>query len=768
MAPRKKESALVLCDRAVVLGNTIAIRMLEYLSTVKHQVQGFRELANEFLEVSRILWAIESGLNSTAGGNEARNNNVPADMLTELEKRFRQTHDDFVVLNSLVTRFLENDKKHGFARLSKGFKMMFADSDVFKIRASLEKSREALRMSALVFRWSLGEDEIDSTIGIGYTGLSAALDRMNGVSGSGGSIKRSTTTDNNSISGQRAPSINNSPMNTPVGAPPSQPPPAAPLPGPFDPPRSQSNIGSGYEPNLFDLPPALPPLESGHDRLDFMGNRINTNSMNADEAFSDSGHIDRAPSIIRSLRSSKAPSQSVIRELTVSEMSSPTSGGRSTGVGGDSASTHTAETDTLLEDLLSEADLNDHHRRDTHTSSTCRTTQQSIGAGTQQFTRMKVDLNTVPRWTPRANTGTNNPQYKVALIQAVQKKAHTAMEQLLDRGTVPDSVTEVSLLREAVVNHDAEAVRLLLLFGADPNTIDRNGSTPLYSATEVGFLDAARMLLKYGADPNTSAGPNADTPLALAVLENKFELVQLYLAYGGDPNRIMANGNSVMIRSIDRKVPKRLIELMLNYGGDPNGKNGEGTSPLFQTISVQRLDIGHLLLERGADPNLPGPKHLLWPSVYQPPFLRLLLSRGSDFRKSPGIMELATSINNIESVRTLLTSGVDPNAKKDGVYTPLCSAIRDNRGEIVTLLLANGADPNLPASEYPCFKCVTHQRAHFLPQIVEAGGDPSEPRGIIEKAVLHDNKDALVSLLDLLCRVTVSRPFANDCIDFPP
>ncbi len=34
-------------------------------------------------------------------------------------------------------------------------------------------------MSALVFRWSLGDDKADAAVGIGFTGLAAALDRMN-------------------------------------------------------------------------------------------------------------------------------------------------------------------------------------------------------------------------------------------------------------------------------------------------------------------------------------------------------------------------------------------------------------------------------------------------------------------------------------------------------------------------------------------------------------------------------------------------------------
>lgn len=711
MAPRRKETAVDLCDKAVVLGNSIAIRMLEYLSTVKHQVQGFRDLASEFLDVSRILWAIESGLKTSAAENK---NNIPADMRIELEKRFRHTHDDFIVLNQLVTRFLDNDKKQGFARFSKGFKMMFADSDVNKMRASLEKTREALRMSALVFRWSLGEDDVDATIGIGYTGLAAALDQMNGT------IVRKT-----------APPT---PLPPPTKAPPT---PQPSLPEVL---RAPAQI----EPS-FERPPALPPMP-GLERSansDFMGNRLTGTTVNIEDLHELNNLPERAPSTIKSARSSKGASNFLVSEVTVSEMSSPRSIDRST-AHGDDASTHTAETDTLLEDLLNETDFAGDGGHGGHPPT--------------HVTRLKADPSTVPRWTPRFSTGSSNPQYKTALLQAVQKKSHGAMEQLLDRGVQPDSVTEVNLLRETVMNRDAEGLRLLLLFGADPNGLDRNGCTPLFSATEVGFLEAAKMLIKYGADSNQSAGPNADTPLAVAVLENKFDLVQLFLMYGGDPNRIMANGNTVMIRSIDRRTPKRLIELMLNYGSDPNAKNGEGTSPMFQCVSMQRLDIALMLLDRGADPNLPGPKHLLWPSAYQPPFLRLLLSRGADFARAPGIMELATSVNNIESVRVLLNAGVDPNAKKDGVYTPLCSAIRDNRGEIVTLLLANGADPNVAASEYPCFKCVTHHRAQFLPQLIAAGGDPEEPRGIVEKAVLHNNQDALIFLLDHGVSVNAKSP----------
>jgi hypothetical protein len=56
---------------------------------------------------------------------------------------------------------------------------MFSGTDLEKMRQSLLKDKEALRMSSMVFRWSVGDSKADSNAGIGYTGLMAALERMN-------------------------------------------------------------------------------------------------------------------------------------------------------------------------------------------------------------------------------------------------------------------------------------------------------------------------------------------------------------------------------------------------------------------------------------------------------------------------------------------------------------------------------------------------------------------------------------------------------------
>ncbi|CAD0048660.1 unnamed protein product [Aureobasidium pullulans] len=138
---------------------------------------------------------------------------------------------------------------------------------------------------------------------------------------------------------------------------------------------------------------------------------------------------------------------------------------------------------------------------------------------------------------------------------------------------------------------------------------------------------------------------------------------------------------------------------------------------------------------------------MLWPAVHKPEILQLLLDRGADHKKTPGIVELSTSINNIKSVTMLLKAGADPNCKKDGVWTPLCTSIRDNRSDIFHLLLNNGADPNLSSAEFPAFKCVTHNRLQYLQPLVDAGAKLSQPKGILETAVQFNNVDAVKWLI---------------------
>jgi len=173
MAPPKKETSVELCHRVTAQGNTIAIRMLEYLSSAKHPIPGFEPLSTEFIELCQELWSIEAGL---LEANKSRNA-LPAEVGQELDKRIRQVNDEFVVLGQMVSKFVDNENKKG--GLSSRFRMMFADTDVDKMRMTLQRSKDSLKVSSAMFRWTIGEARADATMGIGYAGLIAALERLN-------------------------------------------------------------------------------------------------------------------------------------------------------------------------------------------------------------------------------------------------------------------------------------------------------------------------------------------------------------------------------------------------------------------------------------------------------------------------------------------------------------------------------------------------------------------------------------------------------------
>lgn len=116
---------------------------------------------------------------------------------------------------------------------------------------------------------------------------------------------------------------------------------------------------------------------------------------------------------------------------------------------------------------------------------------------------------------------------------------------------------------------DAEAIRLLLAEGADPNSRHLTGQTPLALVVPNGHKDAAKALLEYGADPN-AADPNDWTPL------------------------IWATG------SVDPEMMRILVE----SGADVNLSSGMGDyTPLIRAALANNIEAAKYLLEKGAKIN---------------------------------------------------------------------------------------------------------------------------------------------------------------------
>ena len=681
---KAQTQCLQLCNKTAAAGDGIAERMAEYATLVKHMPHGFEVLANDLLDTCQVLFYIEAGLGEAIHNAQA----LPLDMITVLDKKFRVAQNDFRVLDQLVGKNLDYERKGTMGRMKRGFGKVFGDNSTERMTMALAKTREDLKMSAFMFQWNLASDKLESELGIGYIGLAAALEGSDLRRKRAGSVvsedKSSTYHAAQTLSSQRS----------------------------FD-DRRLANVH----------PPRIPPLHHpqrsdrlppfSHDSPSGESSTFASTPEHAQGSPATRYTVSSATSSYDGVNPRKAPANERLGAFDESDEASR-------------ESSH--ETSRELEALL--ADI------------------ANLDLDSSKVMHFKSDPFTMPRRRPRSKIDADKPNGKNALVSAIRSKDHKLLVQLLDRGVSPNTGADLHALNEAVLAQDAESVRILLVFGADPNDTDRDGVSPLVAAAEKSFVTGASALLKYGADPNLSTGPELESPLSVAAIANNVRFAHLLLMYGGSPNQPTANGDTLVIASINKKTPTKLIDMLLGYGADPNEKSREGKTALFEAITNGRVDIVASLLEHGANPNLPGPKHMLWPSTYHPQVLQTLLASGADYKKCPGIMELAASINSIESIRILLKAGVDPNAKKDGVYTPLCTSIRDDRSDIFQLLLSSGADPNVAASEYPTFKCLTHHREQFLPALVAAGANLNSPKGILETAVSSDSAKGLKWLLD--------------------
>ena len=182
-----------------------------------------------------------------------------------------------------------------------------------------------------------------------------------------------------------------------------------------------------------------------------------------------------------------------------------------------------------------------------------------------QAIRSNAESRASPRFTPKRRPGAVPAAERASLVSAVQQGDHRVMEQLLDSGVPANGYPDHSLLREAILAHDHDSVRLLLLFGADVNAKDQAGSTPLYTATMASFPEAVQMLLRYGADPSMCSGPTGESALAASLNESRVHFAQLYLKHGASPDTVMDNGFTPFTQLMEANTPISLVELLLMY-----------------------------------------------------------------------------------------------------------------------------------------------------------------------------------------------------------
>jgi ankyrin repeat protein len=151
----------------------------------------------------------------------------------------------------------------------------------------------------------------------------------------------------------------------------------------------------------------------------------------------------------------------------------------------------------------------------------------------------------------------------------------------------------------------------------------------------------ARVMMSFGVALAWIASGCADgpgTPLVSAALDNDAASVRALLARGSAPDEMGRDGMTALMWAA-RAGALDVLTVLLDAGADPNRHDGRATgwTPLMHAIHKRQRAAVRLLLDRGADANLPGGGEtplLMASGDPDADLVALLLARGADARFS--------------------------------------------------------------------------------------------------------------------------------------
>jgi ankyrin repeat protein len=299
-------------------------------------------------------------------------------------------------------------------------------------------------------------------------------------------------------------------------------------------------------------------------------------------------------------------------------------------------------------------------------------------------------------------------------------------------------------VRTAVVLGDAARVREELTHdpGLTSRTDERTGWTALHAACASrwhrldparagGLTDVARLLLAAGANPAARPDGESDqwSPLLCAVAgEPNPAITGLLLEHGARPD-------DHVLYLAAFKTGHECLRLLLPYAPDI-----ASTTALSAPISTGDVVGVRLLLDAGADPNhlleagLLGESHEQEPPV--PP-----LSAAVDLKSGPEIVGL------------LLERGADPDVPGLDGRTPYQQAVRTGQDQVADLLARHGASTALSSADQFLAACRRADRAAAT-AILSADPDLAdrltwEDHRVLTDAADHGHTEAVRLMLDL-------------------
>lgn len=201
------------------------------------------------------------------------------------------------------------------------------------------------------------------------------------------------------------------------------------------------------------------------------------------------------------------------------------------------------------------------------------------------------------------------------LASCVKSGLHS-LKAAINRGADVNSLIspkDGTALHFCVASRKMDACKFLIRKGADLESRDIYGRTPLHVATERNLIHAIEFLLEKGANINSQTD-NGFTPLHRAAIEGHYALCKLLLDKGADMEA-MAHELGPPIMGAIHQSNTSIVKLLLKHGANPNAMNPVTSSDHVNLLQIaiqfaaKKPEIIKALIEAGADVRAPVVTH---------------------------------------------------------------------------------------------------------------------------------------------------------------
>jgi ankyrin repeat protein len=266
---------------------------------------------------------------------------------------------------------------------------------------------------------------------------------------------------------------------------------------------------------------------------------------------------------------------------------------------------------------------------------------------------------------------------------------------LLSRGADVEARTRHNALTPIFLasgNGGVATLRLLLKAGADPNSVNGNGTTALMTAASSGNPESVQLLLDHGANVHAKETVRGQTALMFAAALNRDEVIRLLVARGADPNITTVVRETERIR-FDQYGRVHYVRpgaaVKIEQTNEVN-ETAKAAAAVAVAETKSNLDLLARALGLQSANMLLGKPRGQGPLLMTPP-----LRVGPEFVGGMTALLYAAREGHMEAARALVEAGADINKISGDKFSPLVMAIANGHLDLAMYLLNHGADPNL-------------------------------------------------------------------------